>query len=85
MSELSSVVVPSDLKQLASDVVAKARKAGASDAEAVVYEGEEFGALVRLGQVEQLKESGVACGRAAGVLWAADGKYLVFGFFGGVD
>jgi PmbA protein len=46
------------LKQLASDVVAKARKAGASDAEAVVYEGEEFGALVRLGQVEQLKESG---------------------------
>jgi PmbA protein len=48
----------SDLKQLASDVVAKARKAGATDAEAVVYEGEEFGALVRLGQVEQLKESG---------------------------
>jgi PmbA protein len=48
----------SDLKQLAFDVVAKARKAGATDAEAVVYEGEEFGALVRLGQVEQLKESG---------------------------
>jgi len=46
------------LKQLAFDVVAKARKAGATDAEAVVYEGEEFGALVRLGQVEQLKESG---------------------------
>jgi PmbA protein len=33
-------------------------KAGASDAEAVVYEGEEFSALVRLGQVETLKESG---------------------------
>jgi PmbA protein len=46
------------LKQLAFDVVAKARRAGATDAEAVVYEGEEFGALVRLGQVEQLKESG---------------------------
>ena len=54
------VVIPasSDLKRLAFDVVAKARKAGATDAEAVVYEGEEFGALVRLGQVEQLKESG---------------------------
>ena len=58
MSALISAPASSDLKQLAFDVVAKARKAGASDAEAVVYEGEEFGALVRLGQVEQLKESG---------------------------
>ncbi len=58
MSAFVSAPTVSDLKQLASDVVAKARKAGASDAEAVVYEGEEFGALVRLGQVEQLKESG---------------------------
>src|SRR5271156_1698925 len=33
-------------------------KAGATDAEAVVYEGDEFSALVRLGQVETLKESG---------------------------
>ncbi len=48
----------SDLKQLASDVLAKALKAGATDAEAVVYEGDEFSALVRLGQVETLKESG---------------------------
>jgi len=40
------------LKQLASDVLAKALKAGATDAEAVVYEGDEFSALVRLGQVE---------------------------------
>src|SRR5271168_3910241 len=47
-----------DLKQLAADVVARALKAGATDAEAVVYEGEEFSALVRLGQVETLKESG---------------------------
>ena len=58
MSSLVSVPTSSDLKQLAFDVVAKARRAGATDAEAVVYEGEEFGALVRLGQVEQLKESG---------------------------
>ncbi len=48
----------SDLQQLAADVLAKAMKAGATDAEAVVYEGDEFSALVRLGQVEQLKESG---------------------------
>ena len=47
-----------DLKQLAFDVVAKALKAGATDAEAVVYEGDEFSALVRLGQVETLKGSG---------------------------
>jgi PmbA protein len=51
-------VVSSDLKQLASDVLKKALKAGATDAEAVVYEGDEFSALVHLGQVETLKESG---------------------------
>jgi len=50
--------ISSDLQQLASDVLAKALKAGASDAEAVVYEGDEFSATVRLGQVETLKESG---------------------------
>ena len=57
MSQLAPPV-SSDLKQLASDVLAKALKAGATDAEAVVYEGDEFSALVRLGQVETLKESG---------------------------
>ena len=57
-SPVSSSLLSSDLKQLASDVVAKALKAGATDAEAVVYEGDEFSALVRLGQVETLKESG---------------------------
>ena len=54
----SASAVSSDLKQLASDVLTKALKAGATDAEAVVYEGEEFSAAVRLGQVETLKESG---------------------------
>ncbi len=58
MSQSASLPVQTDLKQLATDVVAKARKAGATDAEAVVYEGDEFSALVRLGQVETLKESG---------------------------
>jgi PmbA protein len=47
-----------DLKQLAADVLARALKAGATDAEAVVYEGDEFDVRVRLGQVETLKESG---------------------------
>jgi PmbA protein len=47
-----------NLKQLASDVLARALRAGATDAEAVVYEGDEFSTLVRLGQVETLKESG---------------------------
>jgi PmbA protein len=47
-----------DLKQLAADVLARALKGGATDAEAVVYEGDEFSTRVRLGQVETLKESG---------------------------
>jgi len=47
-----------DLRQLAFDVIDRALRAGATDAEAVVYEGDEFSARVRLGQVETLKESG---------------------------
>jgi len=47
-----------DLESLAADVVAMAVKAGASDAEAVVREGDEFSVNVRIGQVETLKESG---------------------------
>ena len=47
-----------DLKEITSDVVARAMKAGASAAEAVVREGNEFSTVVRLGQVETLKDSG---------------------------
>ena len=47
-----------DLETLAADVVAKAMKAGASDAEVVVREGDEFSVTVRMGNVETLKESG---------------------------
>ena len=43
---------------LAADVVALAVKAGASDAEAVAREGDEFSVNVRMGEVETLKESG---------------------------
>jgi PmbA protein len=47
-----------DLESLAAVVVELAMKAGASDAEAVVREGDEFSVNVRMGQVETLKESG---------------------------
>jgi PmbA protein len=47
-----------DLESLAADVVAMAMKAGASDAEAVAREGDEFSVDVRMGQVETLTESG---------------------------
>jgi PmbA protein len=47
-----------DLESLAADVVARAVKVGASDAEAVVREGDEFSVNVRMGEVETLQESG---------------------------
>src|SRR5579871_6362956 len=47
-----------DLESLAADVVAQATKAGATDAEVVVREGDEFSVTVRMGNVETLKESG---------------------------
>jgi PmbA protein len=47
-----------DMQQLAADVVERALHAGATEAEVVIREGDEFSTLVRLGQVETLKESG---------------------------
>src|ERR1700739_2949544 len=47
-----------DLREVAQDIVARAMKGGATAAECVVREGDEFSTLVRLGQVETLKESG---------------------------
>jgi PmbA protein len=47
-----------DLESLAADVVRLAMKAGATDAEVVVREGDEFSVSVRMGEVETLKESG---------------------------
>jgi PmbA protein len=47
-----------DLHELAAHVVAQATRAGATDAEVVIREGDEFSTLVRLGQVDTLKESG---------------------------
>jgi PmbA protein len=53
-----------DLKELAQDIVRQAVAGGASAADCVIREGDEFSTLVRLGQVETLKESG---SRAVGV------------------
>jgi len=47
-----------DLRQLAEQAVVRALALGATDAEAVAVESEEFSVNVRLGQVEQLTESG---------------------------
>ena len=54
----SSQPIDLDYESLAGDVVSMARAAGASDAEVVVRDGDEFSVTVRMGQVEKLKESG---------------------------
>ncbi len=53
-----------DLKQLAADLVRRAMDAGADAAEGVVHDSTEFSTVVRLHEVESLKESG---SKAAGV------------------
>jgi PmbA protein len=65
-----------DLQQLASDIVSRALRAGASDAEVTIREGDEFSTTVRLGEVETLKESG-SRGVGLRVLVAADNGYRV--------
>ena len=50
--------VDADLRDLATEVVSRAMKGGATAAEAVVREGSEFSTGVRLGEVETLKEAG---------------------------
>jgi PmbA protein len=63
-----------ELESLAAAAVAHARSLGATDAEAVVFEGDEFSVDVRMGEVEQLTESG---SRAIGVrvfFASADGQ-----------
>src|SRR5690242_17698747 len=47
-----------ELKQATTDVVRQAMAGGATAAEAVANEGNEFATVVRLGEVETLKESG---------------------------
>lgn len=50
--------VKTDLRNVAEEIVRRAMKRGATAAECVIREGDEFSTLVRLGQVETLKESG---------------------------
>lgn len=56
--EVENTKVETDLRDLAQDIVRRVMAAGATAAECVVREGDEFSTLVRLGQVETLKEAG---------------------------
>src|SRR3984957_2985819 len=56
--ETKNPKLETDLRNLAQDIVHRAITGGATAAECVVREGDEFSTLVRLGQVETLKESG---------------------------
>ena len=74
-----SVVVETDLREIATDVVRRAMEGGATAAEAVVADGSEFSTVVRLGEVETLKESGskalgvrVFRGKRAASTWSSD-------------
>src|SRR5579885_3030786 len=65
--------------ELANDVVSRAIRRGAADAECTVVEGEEFSASVRLGEVETVKEAGskriglrVLVGRRSGSSYTSD-------------
>src|ERR1700677_2524495 len=55
---ISATDSKTDLQRLAAGGVEKALQAEAAEEEAVIREGDEFSTLVRLGQVETLKESG---------------------------
>src|ERR1051325_5404873 len=54
----SQTKIETDLRELAQDIVRRAMEGGATAAECVIREGDEFSTLVRMGQVETLKESG---------------------------
>src|SRR5882672_156408 len=56
--ETGNQKLETDLREIAQDIVRRAMAGGATAAECVVREGDEFSTLVRLGQVETLKESG---------------------------
>src|SRR5258707_14075343 len=58
-TDLESRTKPApDPPEIAQHIVRRAMAGGATAAECVVREGDEFSTLVRLGQVETLKESG---------------------------
>ena len=57
-AERATTVSSTNLKEIAADVVKRAMQGGATAAEAVAMDGSEFSTVVRLGEVETLKESG---------------------------
>jgi PmbA protein len=67
-----SLASATQLAALAEQAVELARRVGASDAEAVAAEGDEFSAHIRLGEIDELTESG---SRVIGlrVFYTADG------------
>jgi PmbA protein len=75
----SAPAIATDLRELVSEVVKQAMEGGATAAEAVVGDGSEFSTVVRLGEVETLKESGskalgvrVFRGKRAASTWTSD-------------
>ena len=56
--ETGNPKLETDLRELAQDIVRRAMAGGATAAECVIREGDEFSTVVRMGQVETLKESG---------------------------
>ena len=52
------IALGAGLKEIAVNIVERAIKAGATAADAIARDGNEFSTLVRLGEVETLKESG---------------------------
>ena len=67
------------LPEVAKDIVALALKAGATDAECTISEGEEFSATVRMRELETLKDAGsrgvglrVLVGRRMGASYTSD-------------
>lgn len=71
-----AVEAQTDLQQLAVDLLHRALRAGASDAEVTIREGDEFSTSVRMGEVETLKESG-SRGVGLRVLVVAERGYRV--------
>jgi PmbA protein len=53
-----STQTATELRTLAEQAVKMARRSGATNAEAVAFEGDEFSVQVRLGEVDELTESG---------------------------
>src|SRR5208283_2512692 len=58
IQENLTTAASTDLKEIATDVVRRAMQGGATAAEAIAMDGSEFSTVVRLGEVETLKESG---------------------------